>query len=174
MSTLPQKDKEASSGAECQIRWQFFIKSIKKYWRLGAVEGEAKLSKFAPAIYFVSFQGNYFDHHFHHCFVTSQEMSHSAAWATDPHQRLKTKHLPPRRLQSRKRWRPRCPTRCRTIPPERPASFHPSSLFFQLPWKQHRQGHTTHSLRAPLCSSTAWWADWIRVCSSISHYWAVF
>lgn len=87
-------------------------------------------------------KGNDFAHHFHHCFVYSQEMSHSAAWAMDPHQRLKTKRLPPRRLQSRKTWRPRCLTRCRTIPPERSASFHPSSFFFRLPWKQHRQGHT--------------------------------
>lgn len=73
----------------------------------------------------------------------SQELSHRAARATDPHQHPKTKHLPPRRLQSRKTWRPRCPTRCRTIPPERSASSHPSSLLlFRLPWKQHRQGHT--------------------------------
>lgn len=82
------------------------------------------------------------------------------AWATDPHQRPKTKHLLPRRLRSRKTWRPRCPTRCRTIPPERSASSHPSSfLLFRLPWKQHRQGHTLSQSSLRVCSITAWWAD---------------
>lgn len=93
-----------------------------------------------------------------------QEISHRAAWATDPHQCPKTKHLLPRRLQSRKTWRPRCPTRCRTIPPERSASSHPSSfLLFRLPWKQHRQGHTLSQSSLRVCSITAWWADWISV-----------
>lgn len=141
-----------------------FSESPQKRWRLLQLQGSRGRPSLHLQYLWFPFKEIVFIIISNRYFFYCQEISHRAAWATDPHQRPKTKHLLPRRLRSRKTWRPRCPTRCRTIPPERSASSHPSSfLLFRLPWKQHRQGHTLSQSSLRVCSITAWWADWISV-----------